>query len=107
VGNAEPMSAPVTSPVFRFADWPNDQVPRRAAGVYAIWRQEESIYAGMSGRGANAADLVAGQGLEDRPSDSRPSLGRHASARRPGDQFSVCIGDRLAVPPMTPASTGT
>jgi hypothetical protein len=23
---------------FRFADWPDDQVPRRAAGVYTIWR---------------------------------------------------------------------
>ncbi len=42
----------MTGPACRFSDWPNAEVPRRAAGVYTIWRQEEFIYVGMSGRGA-------------------------------------------------------
>jgi hypothetical protein len=42
----KPMNALVSGPVFRFAGWPNDQVPRRAAGVYTIWRHEEFIYVG-------------------------------------------------------------
>jgi len=25
-------------PIFKFAEWPNDQVPRRAAGIYTMWR---------------------------------------------------------------------
>jgi hypothetical protein len=35
-------------PLFRFADWPDDRVPRRAAGVYTVWRAGEFLYAGMS-----------------------------------------------------------
>lgn len=58
------MTALVAGPVIRFAAWPNDQVPRRAAGVYTIWRHEEFIYVGMSGRGAMAEDFVAGRGNE-------------------------------------------
>ena len=42
--NVASMSGLLTGPVFRFADWPNDQVPRRAAGVYTIWRHEQFIY---------------------------------------------------------------
>jgi hypothetical protein len=37
---------------LKFAEWPNDQMPRRAASVYTVWRGAELIYAGMSGRGA-------------------------------------------------------
>src|SRR5262249_26852673 len=45
-------------PRFRFADWPSDQVPRRSAGAYTIWREDRLLYAGMSGRGARAEDFV-------------------------------------------------
>lgn len=48
--------------VFRFADWPSDLVPRRAAGVYTVWRSEEFVYVGMSGRGAQGEDFVADSG---------------------------------------------
>ena len=57
----------VAGPVFRFAAWPNDQVPRCAAGVYTIWRQEQFVYVGMSGRGARAEDFVAGRDLCQQP----------------------------------------
>ena len=33
-----------TGPAFRFADWPNGQVPRRAVGVYTIWRADHLLY---------------------------------------------------------------
>jgi hypothetical protein len=72
--------------MFRFSDWPNDQVPRRAAGVYTVWRGDEFIYVGMSGRGAQLEDFVAS----------------HASGRRSGDQFNVCICDRFIIPVLTP-----
>jgi hypothetical protein len=94
------INALVTGPVFRFADWPNDQVPRRAAGVYTIWRQAEFIYVGMSGRGAKAEDFVAGQGREDQARWLWTRLGSHASGRRSGDQFNVYICDRFVVPSL-------
>ena len=102
VASAEPVNGLVTGPVFRFADWPNGQVPRRAAGVYTIWRQAEFIYVGMSGRGAKAQDFVAGQGLEDQAKWLWTRLGSHASGRRSGDQFNVYICDRFVVPALTP-----
>jgi hypothetical protein len=43
-------------PLFRFAGWPGDRVPRRwrVHGVAA----GEFLYAGMSGRGAQREDFV-------------------------------------------------
>ena len=35
---------------YRFADWPNSEIPAVAAGVYAIWNGDELFYCGMSGR---------------------------------------------------------
>jgi hypothetical protein len=99
--DAGQMNALVTGPVFRFAAWPNDQVPRRAAGVYTIWRQEEFMYVGMSGRGAKAEDFVAGQGNEGQAKGLWTRLGSHASGRRSGDQFNVYICDRFVVPALT------
>jgi hypothetical protein len=26
-----------TGPLHRFEDWPNERVPKRAAGVYTVW----------------------------------------------------------------------
>ena len=48
-----------SGPLFSFADWPVNMVPRRAAGVYTIWRAGDFIYVGMSGRGAQREDFVA------------------------------------------------
>jgi hypothetical protein len=89
-------------PVFKFADWPSDQVPRRAAGVYTVWRRDEFIYVGMSGRGAQSEDFVASP---DRPGKAMglwTRLNSHASGRRSGDQFNIYICDRFIVPALTP-----
>ena len=56
VGTVDELAA---GPLFRFADWPGPQVPRRAAGVYTVWRDDVLLYAGMSGRGAQREDFVA------------------------------------------------
>ena len=37
-------------------------MPRRAAGVYTVWREDAFIYVGMSGRGAQREDFVAQSG---------------------------------------------
>jgi hypothetical protein len=85
-------------PRHRFQDWPNDQVPRRAAGVYTVWDGGRLLYVGMSGRAMTAADLevrpngrVVARGLWTR-------LNAHAAGRRSGDQFCVYVCDRFVVP---------
>ena len=35
---------------YWFRDWPNPTIPAVAAGVYVVWRGDELIYAGMSGK---------------------------------------------------------
>jgi hypothetical protein len=90
-------------PLHRFQDWPNDQVPKRAAGVYTVWDGDRLLYVGMSGRAMTAADLevspngrVVAKGLWTR-------LNAHAAGRRSGDQFCVYVCDRFVVPALTPA----
>jgi hypothetical protein len=87
---------------YSFRDWPNDQVPARAAGVYAIWRSQELLYVGMSGRGAQAEDFVVPPGEERRAKGLWTRLNSHASGRRSGDQFNVYVCDRFVVPALTP-----
>jgi hypothetical protein len=89
-------------PLFAFADWPEDQVPRRAAGVYTVWQQDELIYAGMSGRGAELEDFVARAGQPGKARGLWTRLNSHASGRRSGDQFNVYVCDRFIVPFLTP-----
>ena len=84
---------------LKFADWPDGGVPRRAAGVYTIWRQEELLYAGMSGRGAQVEDFTVGSGGKAVGLWTR--LNSHASGRRSGDQFNVYVCDRFVVPMLT------
>jgi hypothetical protein len=88
-------------PFHRFQDWPNDQVPKRAAGVYSVWDDDRLLYVGMSGRAMTAEDLevspngrVVAKGLWTR-------LNAHASGRRSGDQFCVYVCDRFVVPALT------
>jgi hypothetical protein len=102
-GTVGKMEELVAGPPFTFADWPNDQVPRRAAGVYTVWRAEQFIYAGISGRGAQREDLVVGHGQPSQAKGLWTRLNSHASGRRAGDQFNVYICDRFIVPDLTPA----
>jgi len=87
---------------YRFADWPNAQVPKIAAGVYTIWQDSRLIYVGMSGRGMKPNDTEA----PDEPRKSKGLFTRlksHANGRRSGDQFCVYVCDRLIVPDLARA----
>lgn len=77
----------------RFSDWPNDDIPAVAAGVYAIWDQEVLIYCGMSGREVEKAGDKERYGLVTR-------LHSHASGRLSGDQFCVYVANRLVIPSL-------
>jgi hypothetical protein len=91
-----------TGPLFRFTDWPNENVPRRAAGVYTIWRADQLVYVGMSGRGAQREDFVASSDDTARQAKGLwTRLNSHASGRRSGDQFNVYVCDRFVVPVLT------
>ena len=90
-------------PLHPFKDWPNDQVPKRAAGVYSVWDGDRLLYVGMSGRAMTAEDLevslngrVVAKGLWTR-------LNAHASGRRSGDQFCVYVCDRFVIPALIPS----
>lgn len=87
------------SAALKFADWPDARVPRRAAGVYTIWREEGLLYAGMSGRGAQVEDFVSGG--DGKAVGLWTRLHTHASGRRSGDQFNVYVCDRFIVPALS------
>lgn len=83
---------------YRFADWPNQDIPVAAAGVYAIWRREDLIYCGMSGR-----SILAGAELPSKKHGLITRLHSHASGRLSGDQFCVYVANRLVLPHLTPS----
>lgn len=89
-----------SGPTYRFADWPNESVPKVSAGVNTIWDAGQLVYVGMAGRSMRAEDIdspdepVKAKGLWTR-------LNSHASGRRSGDQFCVYVCDRFVVPNLS------
>ena len=92
-----------TGPLHRFQDWPHEQVPKRAAGVYTVWDGERLLYVGMSGRAMTAEDLEVSDGGRVVAKGLWTRLNAHASGRRSGDQFCVYVGDRFVVPELSPS----
>jgi hypothetical protein len=92
-----------TGPLHRFQDWPNEEVPKRAAGVSTVWEGDRLLYVGMSGRAMTAEDLEVSDGGRIRPKELWIRLNTHASGRRSGDQFCLYVGDRFVVPGLTPS----
>ena len=98
------LQALTSGPLYRFADWPNPEVPNLRAGVYTVWDGPTFLYVGMAGRGlplnAHLAPLASfthrNRGLTDR-------LRSHAAGRRSGDQFCSYVCDRLVLPSLTQA----
>ena len=89
------MSSKSFSRRFWFSDWPNLNVPRIAVGVYAIWKGDELIYCGMSGRNINSKTKTKKKkGLITR-------LASHAKGRLSGNQFCVYVANRLVIPSLT------
>ena len=69
--------------VYRFADWPNKEVPKGIPGVYLIYQGNDLKYVGMA-----SANLIG-------------RLTQHASGSRSGDQFCVYVSDRLVLKNLT------
>ena len=84
-------------PARTFAEWPQTDVPTDAAGVYTVWRADEFIYVGMSGRGLTVEDLKI-PALKRRGLWTR--LNSHASGQRSGDKFCIYISDRFVLPSL-------
>jgi hypothetical protein len=77
-------------PVHRFGDWPNDQVPKRAAGVYTVWDGDRLLYVGMSGRAMAAEDLEVSPNGRSWPRACGLDSTRIRLAAAPGTS-SVCM----------------
>src|SRR5215469_11648036 len=99
--NGEPLSSLASGQRYRFADWPNPEVPNWRAGVYTVWDGDSFMYVGMAGRNmASDAHLhpeveaTTVKGIRDR-------LDAHANGRRSGDQFCVYVCDRLVLPTLS------
>ena len=78
---------------YKFSEWPNSDIPKISAGIYAIWKSDELLYCGMSGRQ-----------IENHKSDRKfgliTRLNSHASGRLSGDQFCVYVANRLVIPSL-------
>ena len=85
-------------PLYRFADWPNPEVPLVAAGVYTIWEGDWFLYVGMAGRALTAEDIATLRARGEKRKGLAERLNSHASGRRSGDQFCVyvCAAPRLS-----------
>ena len=84
--------------LYRFADWPNADIPNGRAGVYSVWDGDALIYVGMAGRGLVAgADEATAQAPTSVGSSSRPTdMQLLCSRDRPGAESSSVAGDRFS-----------
>jgi hypothetical protein len=93
--DAPAVATLATGQLYRFADWPNADVPRVAYGVYTVWLPDgRLLYAGMSGRRELDPDSVTRKGLWTR-------LDSHASGQRSGDKFNIYVCDRFIIPTLS------
>jgi hypothetical protein len=77
-----------------FRDWPPDDLEIGPPGVYAIWKDTEFLYVGISYVDRRTSSNKQAKGVFGR-------LASHASGRRSGDQFNIYICDRFVVPELT------
>lgn len=86
--------------LHRFADWPNAEVPKVAAGTYTVWDGGTLIYAGMAGRSLTPDSILSHRDDPTRVTGLHSRLGSHASGRRSGDQFCVYVAEYLVLPQL-------
>ena len=72
------LQALEAGPCQRFSDWPNQSVPKDAAGVYTVWEDGRLIYVGMSGRALTSDDIDA----PDEPTKPKGSTDAAVRLRR-------------------------
>ena len=89
------------STLHSFGDWPNREIPRVCAGVYAVYdRDERFIYAGMAGASLTEA-VIRQKEAEGKKSGLFDRLNSHASGYRSGDRFNIYIGDLYVLPTLS------
>ena len=92
------LAALRSGPEYRFADWPNPEVPNWRAGVYTVWDGDLLVYVGTAGRGLHAGSYQSEKALASaRARGFRDRLSSHAAGRRSGDQLCVYVFDRLVL----------
>jgi len=89
-------------PRYRFADWPNAEIPMVAAGVYTVWEGDEFVYVGFAGMKLTVRDIAQANSLR-KAIGLRDRLNSHASGARSGDQFCVYICDRFVLAALSEA----
>ena len=83
-----------TGKLFSFSDWPNEEIPRVSVGVYTIWRGQQLIYVGYSGRNLRPHEIKAAK----KPKGLLTRLKSHRTGLRSGDQFCLYVCDRFIIP---------
>jgi hypothetical protein len=103
VAESDALESLASGPLYRFADWPNPEVPNLRAGVYTVWDGPTFLYVGMAGRGLpSGAHLAPLESFTHRNRGLTDRLRSHASGRRSGDQFCIYVCDRLVLPTLSP-----
>ncbi|MEC9352037.1 MAG: hypothetical protein VYD81_01855 [Planctomycetota bacterium] len=83
-----------TGKLFSFSDWPNEEIPRVSVGVYTIWRGQQLVYVGYSGRNLRPHEIKAAK----KPKGLLTRLKSHRTGLRSGDQFCLYVCDRFIIP---------
>jgi len=82
----------VNGEMYLFSDWPNDDLPDIAIGIYAIWKGDDFAYVGIAGRSLQSADY---QMKSNKKKGLKQRLGTHWKGGLGGDQFCVYVFERF------------
>ena len=78
--------------LLSFNDKPSWNVPNVSCGVYTVWKGDDFLYVGMSGRDINESNIKSLE-IKGKKIGLITRLESHASGQRSGDQFCVYISD--------------
>ena len=88
----------VTGKLYSFSDWPNEDLPDVAIGMYTIWKGDLFAYVGISGTSLKAEDFAMNakktRGLKQR-------LNAHRTGGLGGDKFCVYVFERFLTKELT------
>ena len=81
---------------YTFSDWPNEDLPDVAIGMYTIWKGDMFAYVGISGTAIKEEDYEKNiiKGLKQR-------LNAHRSGGIGGDKFCVYVFERFVSKELT------
>jgi len=82
--------------LYQFSEWPNEDLPDVAIGMYTIWKGDLFAYVGISGTAVKKEDYEKNKvkGLKQR-------LNAHRSGGIGGDKFCVYVFERFVSKGLT------